>query len=88
MYKFLKLLPKDYYLIPDNDAKNLLRPILMKICVCPFCKLDSLKKFIRLDHCKCTDRTSNKSGFLLSPDIVPTRIDEELQNQLLKILTI
>ena len=26
IYKFLTLLPKDYYLIPDNGAKNLMRP--------------------------------------------------------------
>ena len=46
---------------------------------------------IGLNHYKCTDCTSNKSGFSLSPDIVPTGIEDELQNQLpqlLKILTI
>ena len=26
IYKFMTLLPKDYYLIPSNDAKNLLGP--------------------------------------------------------------
>ena len=87
----MKLLPKDYYLIPGNSAKNLLRPNLIKIYVCSFCKFDSLKILIGLNHCKCTYRTSNKSEFSLNPDIVPTRIDDELQNQLpplLKILTI
>ena len=51
--------------------------ILMKICVCPFYKLDSLKILIGLNQCNCTDRTSNKSGLSLNPDIVPTRIDDE-----------
>ena len=43
------------------------------------------------DSGRDTDRTSNKSGFSLSPDIVPTGIKDEPQNQLpqvLKILTI
>ena len=26
IYKFMTLLPKEYYLISGNDAKNLLRP--------------------------------------------------------------
>ena len=60
----------------------------MKICVCPFCKLDSLKFFIGLNHGKCIDRTSNKNGFSLSPDIVPSRIDDESQNQLPQLLKI
>ena len=86
----MTLPPKDYYLILGNSTKNLLT-CLMKIYVCPFCKLDSLKVLIGLDslkvliglnHCKCTDRTSNKSGFSLSPDIVLTRNDDESQNQL------
>ena len=29
IYKFMTLLPKDYYLIPGNGTKNLLRPFLM-----------------------------------------------------------
>ena len=66
---------KSYYLIPDKDAKNLLQ-ILIKICVYPFCKLDTLKIVFGLNHYKCTSRTSNKSGFL-SPDIVSTRIDDK-----------
>ena len=34
IYKFLPLLPKEYYLIPINGVKNLLRPndVYMKIC--------------------------------------------------------
>ena len=38
IYKFLTLLPKDYYLIPGNNAKNLLRPffICMKRWNCSF----------------------------------------------------
>ena len=66
-----------YYLIPDNGAKNLLSNYDENTCL-SFCKLDSLKNFIGLNHCKCTDRTSNKSGFSLSPDIVSTRIEYEL----------
>ena len=31
IYKFMTLLPKDYYLILDNDAKNLLRPYYIYI---------------------------------------------------------
>ena len=38
--------------------------------------MDSLKIEFGLSHCKCTGRTSNKSGFL-SLDIVPIRIDDE-----------
>ena len=37
--------------------------------------MDSLKIVFGLNHCKCTGRTSNKSGFL-SPDIIPMRIDD------------
>ena len=69
--------PNDYYLIPGNGVKNLFDRFVMKICVCPFCKMNLLKNLIGLKHCKCTDHTSNKSGFSLSPDIVPTRIDDE-----------
>ena len=29
IYKFMTLLPKDYYLIPDNGAKSLFRPNYM-----------------------------------------------------------
>ena len=74
----MTLPPKNYYLIPGNDAKNLLI-ILIKIRVCPFCKLDSLKIVFGLNHCKYIGCTSNNSGFL-SPDIVPTRIDDKLKD--------
>ena len=76
---------------PQQRRQKLVKTFLMIIYVCPFCKLDSLKILIGLNHFKCTDRTSNKSGFSLSLDIVPTKIDDESQNQLpqeLKILTI
>ena len=66
---------KDYYLIPGNGAKTCCL-IWMKICVCPFCKKDSLKIVVGLNHYKCTGRTSDKSGFL-SLEIVPTRIDDK-----------
>ena len=66
-----------YYLIPGNDAKNLLRNSDENMCL-SFCKLNSLKIMIGLNHCKCIDRTTNKSGFSLSPYIVPTRIEDEL----------
>ena len=42
-----------------------------------FCKLCSLKILIGLNHYKCTDCTSNKSGFSLSRDIVPTGSEDE-----------
>ena len=49
-----------------------------KMCLSLFvCKLDSLKFEFGPNHCKCTDRTSNKSGFSLSLDIVPTRNDDK-----------
>ena len=66
-----------YYLIPGNSAKNLLSNCDENMCL-SFYKLDSLKILIGLNHCKCIDRTSNKSGFSLSLDIVPTRIEDEL----------
>ena len=72
----MTILSKDYYLIHGNGAKTLLLDFFFK-CVCPFFKLDSLKILIGLNHSKCTDRTSTKSGFSLSSDIVPTRIDDE-----------
>ena len=66
-----------YYLIPDNGTKNLLSNCDENMCL-SFCKLDSLKILIDLNHRKCTDRTSNKSGFSLSPNIVPIMIGDEL----------
>ena len=66
-----------YYLITSNDAKNLLSNCDENMCL-SFCKLNSLKILIVLNHCKCTDRTTNKSGFSLSLDIVPTRIEDGL----------
>ena len=62
-----------------NGAKNLLTKLVMKnICLSLFvCKLDSLKFGFCHNHYKCTDRTSNKSGFSLSPDIVPMGIKYE-----------
>ena len=74
----MTLPPKNYYLIPGNGTKNLLT-LLIKICVYPFCKLDSIKIVVGLNHCKYIGRTSNKSLFL-SPDIVPMRIDDKLKN--------
>ena len=52
--------------------------------------MDSLKIVFGLNYCKSTGRTGNKSGFL-SPDIVPTGIDDKSKDklpQLLKIFTI
>ena len=74
----MTLPPKDYYLILDNGTKNLLYRFDENMCLFfSFFKLDSLKNFIGLNHCKCTDCTSNKSGFSLSPNIVPMRMDDE-----------
>ena len=64
---------------PPQRHQKLVDQMMMKICVCPFCKMDSLKIVFGLNNCKCTDCTSNKSGFL-SPDIVPTRIDDKSKN--------
>ena len=61
---------------PQQQRQKLIDQIMMKICVCPFCKMDSLKIVFGLNHYKCTGRISNKSGFL-SPDIIPTRIDDK-----------
>ena len=81
LYKFIALLPNDYYLIPSNNAMKL-------VCCVPYL-LYSLKAVsLRVNHfvssfdtrcCKCTGRTSSKLN--LSPDIVPTEISRIL-NQL------
>ena len=66
IYKFMTLLPQDYYLIPGNNAKNLLRPffICLKRWNCSLLKDDSFKICVcGLNHYKCTGRTSNKSGY-------------------------
>ena len=59
--------------VPGNGIKNLLSNCDENMCL-SFCKLDSLKILIGLNHCNCTD----KSGFSLSLDIVSTRIKDEL----------
>ena len=76
--KLLELPPKNYS-VPGNDAKNLLTKSIMKNkCLSLFvCKLVSLKFEFGFNHCKCTDHTSNKSGFSLTPQIVPTGIEYE-----------
>ena len=38
--------------------------------------MNSLKIEFDLNHCESIGHTSNKNGFL-SPDIVPTRIDDK-----------
>ena len=65
--------------IATNDPKNLLTKSVMKnICLSLFvCNMDSLKFGFGHNHYKFIDRTSNKSGFSLSPDIVPTGIEYE-----------
>ena len=49
IYKFMTLLPQDYYLILGNNAKNLLRPffICMKNGIVLSCKMTHLK-FVRV----------------------------------------
>ena len=76
--KLLVLPPKNYS-VPGNNAQNLVDQNVIKIkCLSLFaCKLILLKFEFGLNHCKCTDRTSNKSGFSLSLDIVPTGIEYE-----------
>ena len=86
----MTLSPKDYYLIPSNNA--------MKLVCCVSYLLYSLKVVsLRVNNffcgfdpvcCKCTGRTSSKLD--LSPDIDPTEISRIL-NQLpglLKLYTI
>ena len=77
--KLLELPPKNYS-IPSNGPQKLVGRNVIKIkCLSPFvCKLVLLKFEFGLNHCKCTDRISNKSGFSLSLDIVPTGIEYEL----------
>ena len=54
------------------------RNVMKNICLSLFvCKPDSLKFYFGHNHCKCIDRTNNKSEFSLSPDIVPTGIEYE-----------
>ena len=76
--KLLVLPPKNYS-VPGNNAQKLVDRNVIKIkCLSLFvCKLVSLKFEFGLNHYKCTDRTSNKSGFSLSPDIAPTWIEDE-----------
>ena len=61
------------------EPKKLVDRNVIKIkCLSLFvCKLISLKFEFGLNHCKCTDHTSNKSEFSLSPDIVLIRIKYE-----------
>ena len=61
---------------PRQRRQKLVDQFMMKICVFPFCKMDSLKIVFGLNHCKCTGRTSNKSGFV-SPYVVPMRNDDK-----------
>ena len=75
----LLLLPPRNYSVPGNGAKNLLTKFVMKNkCLSIFVfKLVSLKFEFGFNHYKCTDHTSNKSGFSLSPDIVSMGIEYE-----------
>ena len=76
--KILVLPPKNYSIL-GNGAKNLLTKSVMKNKSLSLfvCKLVSLKFEFGFNHCMFTDRTSNKSGFSLSPDIVPMGIEYE-----------
>ena len=76
--KLLVLPPKNYS-VPGNGAQKLIdRNVIKMKCLSLFvCKLVSLKFEFGLNHYKCIDRTSDKSGFSLSPDIVPTGIEDE-----------
>ena len=73
IYQVISIADQRLTKIHGNGAKNLFDLFLCRICVYPFCKMDSLKIVLGLNHYKCTGRTSNNSGFL-SSDIVPTRI--------------
>ena len=76
--KLLVMPPKNNS-VSDNGTKNLLTKSVMKNkCLSIFvCKLVSLKFEFGFNHYKCTNRINNKSGFPLSPDIVPTGIEYE-----------
>ena len=76
--KLLVLPPKNYS-VPSNGAQKLVDRNGIKIkCLSLFvCKPVSLKFEFDFNHCKCTDRISNKSGFSLSLDIVPMGIEYE-----------
>ena len=77
----MMLSPKDYYLIPSNNAMKL-------VCCVPYLLYLLKAVSLRVNHllcgfdpvcCKCTGRTSSKLD--LSPDIDPTEISRIL-NQL------
>ena len=63
---------KDYS-VPNNGAKNLIDLIYKKNFLLLFIIM-LLKNGFGLNHCKCTDHTSNKVDFI-SPNIIPTWID-------------
>ena len=76
----LLVFPPKNYLVPNKGAKKKLvdRNVIKIKCLSLFaCKLVSLKFGFGHNQCKCIDHTSNKSGFSLSPDIVPIGIEYE-----------
>ena len=57
----MTLLPRTKSVL-DNGAKNLLKPKIINMCFLCMRRFH-LKMGFGLFHCKCTSRTSNKSGF-------------------------
>ena len=62
------LLPEEYFLISGNDTKNLMTIFHMyeKMELFFVFNMTHLKFVCGLDHCKCTGRTSKKTGYLKS----------------------
>ena len=81
LYKFIALLLKDYYLIPNNNAMKLVCcvPYLLYCLKAVSLRVNYFLSGFDLGCCKCTGRTSSKLD--LSPYIVPTEISRIL-NQL------
>ena len=78
----MTLLLQDYYLIPNNDAKNLLRPRLacmhIKNGFVLYCKMNSLKIEFGLNPASAQVVQVIKVDFI-SLDIVPIEIDKNLK---------
>ena len=77
----MTLSPKDYYLIPNNNAMKLVCcvPSLLYSLKAVLLKVNNFLSGFDPFCCKCTGRTSSKLD--LSPDIDPTEISRIL-NQL------
>ena len=77
----MTLSPKDYYLIPSNNAMKLVRrvPYLFYLLKAVLSRVNHFRFGFDPLYCKCTGRTSSKLD--VSQDIDPTEISR-LLNQL------